>query len=59
MAETPLDVLVRSWRRSLVAHNRAARTIESYLDTVEQFAEWANVTDPAMVTRAQIEEWLG
>lgn len=58
MSATPMEQLITSWRRSLRARNRADRTIQSYVETVEQFAEFAGADDPTTVKSAQIETWM-
>jgi site-specific recombinase XerD len=59
MAErTPLAQLVSSWQRSLRVRNRSPRTIESYVETVTQFAAWANLMDPTEATPGLISDWL-
>jgi site-specific recombinase XerD len=55
----PIDTYLTSWKRSLRARNRSARTIQSYVETVEQFAAWAEIDDPTTVTRADIDAWIG
>jgi len=53
-----MEQAVTSWQRSLRARNRSPRTIESYVQTIEQFAEWAEVSDPTTVTAGQVDDWL-
>jgi site-specific recombinase XerD len=56
--KSPLDTLLLSWKRSLRARNRSPRTIESYVETVEQFAAWATLDDPTVATARLIDRWL-
>jgi site-specific recombinase XerD len=58
VTQTPLDLLLTSWRRSLRARNRAPRTIQSYTEAVDQFAAHAGVDDPTKVTPDMIAGWL-
>src|SRR5215211_1592476 len=53
-----MDQFVVSWRRSLRARNRSDRTIQSYIETAEQFASWAGLEDPTEATRQQVDAWL-
>jgi site-specific recombinase XerD len=55
---TAMSQIVSSWRRSLRARNRSDRTIQSYVETVEQFANWAALKDPTEATRADVDGWL-
>ena len=40
-----MDQSVSSWRRSLRARNRSGRTIQSYIETAEQFAAWTDLQE--------------
>jgi site-specific recombinase XerD len=62
MTPTPFDTWSASWRRSLRARNRSPRTIQTYLESLEQFADYArtveNIVDPLDIRRRHVEAWL-
>jgi site-specific recombinase XerD len=56
--KSPTEQLLISWQRSLRARRRSPRTIESYVETVRQFATWADLDDVTEATPALVEGWL-
>ncbi len=56
------SILARSFRRSLQAENKSARTIQTYLEAVEQLGEFlvANgmPTDVAHIRREHVEAFI-
>ena len=61
-APAPFRVLVQSWRRHLLAANKAPRTIQSYTESLNQFAsflaERGMPTDPTLVAREHVESFV-
>lgn len=59
---TILDVLLLSFRRSLLARNVSAYTIRAYLDTSKRFVGFLKArnmpTDPSALTREHVETYL-
>ncbi len=57
-----LDALCDSWRRSLRARNRSAKTIRGYTESASLFADFlvanGHPTDPAEVRRRHVEEFI-
>jgi integrase/recombinase XerC len=56
-----VDQLVSSWRRSLRQRNLAARTIETYVESATQVADWLGdqgVTDVDDVTRDHVADFI-
>lgn len=55
-------VLVQSFRRHLLAENKAPRTIETYLEALRLFGTFLSdcrmPTDPASLTREHVEEFI-
>ena len=58
----PVEDLVASWKRSLRQRNLAARTIETYIDSGHQLAEWLaseqRITDVDDVTRDHVSDFV-
>ena len=58
-APPAFQVLVQSWRRHLLAANKAPRTIPSYSESLNRFAaflaERGMPTDPTYVAREHVE----
>ena len=56
------SILARSFRRSLQAENKSARTIQTYLEAVEKFGAFlfhsSMPTDVANIRREHVEEFL-
>jgi site-specific recombinase XerD len=58
---TPYEALAASFARSLRAADKSPRTVETYSEAVAQFGAFlddAGIHDPAVVTRADVEDWL-
>jgi site-specific recombinase XerD len=56
---TPSDLTLRDFSRSLRARNRSPRTIGSYLESARQLADFRPDQDVALLSRRDIEEYLG
>jgi len=59
----PIAELIPEWERSLRARNRAARTIQSYIQTAHDFERWLSennyLTNIGSIDRSAIESYLG
>ena len=57
-----MRVLVLSFRRHLLAENKAPRTVQTYLESLRRFGEFVTdqgmPTDPARVTREHVEAFV-
>lgn len=53
-----IDGEIRSFLLSLTAENKSARTIETYAESVRQFAAHLGGVEAAEITRQHVEEWL-
>jgi len=56
---TASDLTLRDFSRSLRARNRSPRTIGSYVESATQLADFRPDQDVALLTRRDIEEYLG
>lgn len=61
MADSPMELLLRSWVRSLRARALSKDTVSGYTQTVENFIRWRTreglPLDPAATTRDEVNDW--
>ena len=55
---TSLDATIRSWARYLRAMNRSPKTIQSYVESAEQFAAHVGDVSVEEIERADVEKFL-
>lgn len=58
MADTELDLLARSWQRSLRARNLAPKTLRTYGDSLAVLVDHAGAQDLAELDRGAVQDFL-